>query len=240
MHRVGVVAVWMALGLGSGHSGSADDVLWERQEPDHRLLFTGFDLWRDGGFLYGGFIWSPLGLDRSGFLAKVVSGAGYYYYRSAGTRFVAVHDMTAVMPGMRFRSPRLEVSVYGGLDTQVHVMVPDDPDHPLRGLRFGFRGGVDLWHEPTPSSMLAASLSFASIGPSAWTRVAVGWKAAEGFYMGPELIAAADTDYRQVRLGVHATAVKFGPYEWSIGAGWAGNTDEVRGIYGRFDFLTRR
>ncbi len=31
------------------------------------LLFAGTDLWRDGAFLAGGLLWSPGGLDKSGF-----------------------------------------------------------------------------------------------------------------------------------------------------------------------------
>jgi hypothetical protein len=31
------------------------------------LLFAGTDIWRYGGFLYGGFLWSPKGLDSDGF-----------------------------------------------------------------------------------------------------------------------------------------------------------------------------
>jgi hypothetical protein len=31
------------------------------------LLFGGTDLWRYGQFLYGGALWSPAGLDSSGF-----------------------------------------------------------------------------------------------------------------------------------------------------------------------------
>jgi hypothetical protein len=31
------------------------------------LLFAGTDLWRDGAFGNGGFLWSPTGLDQGGF-----------------------------------------------------------------------------------------------------------------------------------------------------------------------------
>jgi hypothetical protein len=230
----------LAFLLGTLAAGAADDVLYQRQDPDRRLVFSGVDLWRNGGFLYGGYVQSPAGLDRSGFLVKILSGTGAYRYRSDGLAHTAFQSVIAAMPGWRHRSARFEVSAYGGPEAQVHAMVPDDPDHPLRGLRFGFRGGVDLWHEPTRASMLSSSLSFSSIGPGVWTRLAVGWKASELFYVGPEAIGAADTDYRQVRLGVHATAFRYGPYEWSIGLGWVRDTDDRDGLYGRFDFLTRR
>jgi hypothetical protein len=31
------------------------------------LIFAGTDLWRYGAFLYGGALWSPAGVDKSGF-----------------------------------------------------------------------------------------------------------------------------------------------------------------------------
>jgi hypothetical protein len=238
MCRVGVAFV--AFLLGTGPAVATDDALYQRQDPDRRLIFSGVDLWRNGAFLYGGYVASPTGLDRSGFLWKILSGMGAYRYRSGDATFTAGQSVIAAMPGWRHRAARFEVSVYGGPEAQVHVMVPDDPGHPLRGLRFGFRGGVDLWHEPTRASMLASSISFSTIGPSVWSRVALGWKASDLFYVGPELIGSADTDYRQVRVGVHATAMRYGPYEWSIGVGWARDTDDRDGLYGRFDFVTRR
>jgi hypothetical protein len=70
--------------------------------------------------------------------------------------------------------------------------------------------------------------------------VATGWKVADWFYVGPDVTALADPDYRQLRLGVHATAFRFGPYEWSLGVGWARDSDNGSGLYGRFDYLLRR
>jgi hypothetical protein len=240
MRKVSIIALVGGTALlGGGDGAVAADLVWERQDPDHYLMFSGIDLWRSGAFLHGGFVWSPTGLDRSGFIVKVVSGAGAYRYRSGTSTFVGIQRMVAAMPGWRFKSPALEVSVFGGPDSQVHVMVPDDVGHPLRGMHMGFRGGVDLWWEPTPERMVAASLSFASVGPNLWTRVATGWKVADWFYVGPETIAIATTDYRQLRIGAHATAIKYGPYEWSAGIGWAFDTDTTSGLYGRFDFLTR-
>jgi hypothetical protein len=240
MRRVGVAFVCVPLWCADGDPGSAADFVFERQDPDHRLIFSGVDLWRAGAFLNGGLVWSPAGLDRSGFLIKILSGAGAYRYQSGATTIVGVQNLVAAMPGWRFRYPALEVTAYGGVDSQVHAMVPDDPGHPLRGLRIGFRGGVDLWWEPTPDSMLSSSLSLSSVGPGVWSRIATGWKVADWFYAGPEVTALADTDYRQLRLGAHATAFRFGPYEWSVGVGWARDTNDGSGLYGRLNYLVRR
>jgi hypothetical protein len=238
MTSIALVSV-AALAAGDRPAAAAD-LLFERQDPEHYLIFSGIDLRRAGAFLHGGFVWSPTGLDRSGFLIKILSGAGAYRYRSGATTITGIQNLVAAMPGWRFRSPALEVTFYGGPDSQVHAMVPDDPGHPLRGLNIGLRGGVDLWWEPTPDRMLSASLSMSSIGPSVWSRVATGWKVADWFFAGPEVTALADTDYRQLRLGLHATAFRFGPYEWSAGLGWARDSADGSGFYGRFNYLVRR
>lgn len=240
MRRVAPASVGVAFWLATGAAGSGADLLFQRQDPDRRLIFSGVDLSRNGGFLYGGFVLAPAGLDRSGVLLKILSGAGGSRYRSGNTATVAAHSVAAAMPGWRHRAAKLEVSVYGGLDAQVHGTFPDDPGQPLRGLKLGFRGGADLWHEPTPAGMLASSLSFSSIGPGVWSRLALGWQAPGGSYVGPEVIGVAGRDHRQLRLGVHATALRHGPYEWSVGLGWARDTDDRDGLYGRFDFVARR
>ena len=39
-------------------------------EDAHTLLFSGRDIWRNGAFAYGGFIFAPGGLEDDGFLIK--------------------------------------------------------------------------------------------------------------------------------------------------------------------------
>ena len=49
-----------------------------------------------------------------------------------------------------------------------------------------------------------------------------------------------DETYRQWRIGVHATALKVGNYEWSFGAGYVEDSDNRGGLYGRIGVLLRR
>ena len=60
------------------------------------------------------------------------------------------------------------------------------------------------------------------------------------FYLGPELAAFASDNYRQYRVGIHATAFKTANFEWSAAAGWASDSDRRGGAYGRIGLLTRR
>ena len=46
--------------------GSGADADGFARGDDTLLYFSGIDLWRHGGFSYGGILWSPAGLDRGG------------------------------------------------------------------------------------------------------------------------------------------------------------------------------
>ena len=99
------------------------------------LLFSGTDLWRYGGFLYGGLLWAPAGLDNSGFIAKVLIDGGEYSYVSGdlnenidGTKLSA-----AVLPGWRFIQNGLTVSLFAGPVVQDYRLTPDDPGSRLHG-----------------------------------------------------------------------------------------------------------
>jgi len=47
------------------------------------MLFSGRDLWRNGGFAYGGFTFAPGGLEQDGLLLKVLLSGGVYRYDAA-------------------------------------------------------------------------------------------------------------------------------------------------------------
>ncbi len=71
-------------------------------------------------------------------------------------------------------------------------------------------------------------------------RAAVGWRALDGFYAGPEIQAFASDGYRQLRFGLHVTSMKTGLFEWTGAAGFARDSDHHTGAYGRLGLLTRR
>ena len=100
------------------------------------LLFSGTDLWRDGGFLHGGLLWSPGGLDREGFTLKLMASGGLYRYRSGALNnawVIGTEEEAQLLPGWRFKRDRLEVKVFAGLDIKNDVTSPDDPSNRLHG-----------------------------------------------------------------------------------------------------------
>jgi hypothetical protein len=206
------------------------------------LLFSGVDLWRDGQFVHGGFLWSPAGLDREGFTLKAMLAGGRYRYLSGALNNVWVtgtEEGMQVLPGWRFKGGGLEAKLFAGLDIKNDVTNPFDPSSRLRGTAVGVRMTVDLWFEPTPATMLAANATLTSINTDYSMRVAYGWRWQDWLYVGPEAQAYACEGYRQLRFGAHLTALKTGGWEWSAAGGWSRTDDGRTGAYLRLGILTR-
>jgi Cellulose biosynthesis protein BcsS len=168
------------------------------------LLFSGADLWRDGRFMHGGLLWSPGGLNREGFTVKLIASGGLYRYRSgalANTWVTGTDEEVQVLPGWRFKRDRLELKVFAGLDIKNDFTSPYDPSNRLHGLNVGARAAVNLWFEPTPSTMIAADASLSSIAASYSARAAFGWRLHIWFYVGPEAQAFACIGFTQARIG---------------------------------------
>lgn len=246
MRGVGGVAAATVLAAVLGVAAEPAPVVGEQagDEGARFLFFAVSDLWRQGGFLHGGVIWSPAGLDRDGFALKVMTGGGEYRYQSGalGNAQVTGRMIAAtILPGWRFRRDSLIVTVFVGLDYQDHRLSPNDPSAGLRGSYLGARTAIEAWYEPTPATMIAADASLSTIGPSYSARAAFGWKVLERFYIGPEIKGfAVDSNYRQFRAGMHVTGIKFGWSEWSAGIGWAIDSDQRNSVYGRLGVIARR
>ena len=244
MRRVGGVAAVVAAALSSAVASAwAGGDQLRRDEP--RFLFFGTtDLWRHGGFAHGGVVWSPQGVDNEGFTLKLMFGGGEYQYISGALGNTEVNGrllVGTVMPGWRFVRSKFIAAVYGGLDLQDHRLSPDDPSAGLRGSYAGLRLNAELWYEPTASTMLAADGTISTIGASYNARVAFGWRVFDRYYLGPEVQGfAAGDNYRQFRAGVHVTGFKFETFEWSAAVGWASDSDDRDGAYGKLGLLMRR
>lgn len=214
------------------------------RSDDTFLFFSGVDLWRHGGLSYGGALWSPGGLDREGLTFKALIGTGSYQYRSGalGDAKVTGRQTTGfVLTGWRFVSGKTFVTLFGGLDLQHHKTSPFDPGSDLNGDHAGIRGAIELWHEPTATTMIAADVTVSSIGPSYAARAAFGWRIADAFYLGPEMGGFASGDsYRQFRAGLHVTGFRFAWVEWSAAAGWSSDSDDRNGLYARLGLHVRR
>ncbi len=148
----GYALAW--LNAGAHAQWSAED----RSEHETMMLFAGADMWRAGGFAHGGLVWSPGGLDKEGFAAKLMAGAGIYRYRSGDTPITGDVLVFNVMPGWRFKPGNADIAVFAGLDVQHHRLTPDDLSNAARGTHAGLRLGLDFWWEPSAGTITNAGM----------------------------------------------------------------------------------
>lgn len=239
--RLGAAMLAAALWLSGLRGGLCAETLAEPFDaPDRVVLFSGVELARSGGLLYGGFVWSPEGLDAEGLAIKVLTAAGTYRYRSGGATIIGGHTLVSALPGWRLRRQHFEATIYGGLDLQSHAFLPDDPNNPMRGHSGGLRLAGDFWWEPTAQTMAQGWATWSSADKSYVVRGALGWRPFDWFYVGPEAQFLGDGEYRQFRFGVHVTAWRSGRFEWSAGAGLAREQGVDAGAYVRLGMLARR
>jgi hypothetical protein len=205
------------------------------------LLFAGTDLWRYGGFLYGGMLWSPAGFNSDGFTLKTLLNGGRYSY-SAGDLHGDVGGTTiaaAALPGWRFSRDGLTVSLFAGPVVQDYRLAPYDPGSRLHGLYVGGQFSSEVWYQPNVSTMVAVNGSLASIGPTGSVRAAVGYRVFDAMFVGPETAALWCGDFQQFQFGVHVTALRLNVLEWSAGSGWSMDSDRRAGPYLRLGLSAR-
>lgn len=239
-----VAAAFMVVccvGVLAGPARAGDD------EDATVILFSGRDIWRNGAFIYGGLLIAPGGFEQDGLLLKLIYSGGLYRYNAGslgGEQVIGGEILGAVMPGWRIKRGNVEAKFYVGLEFANHPLWPDDPENRLRGHAIGLRMAIDLWYEPTPTTMIAADVSLSSIATDSSARLAYGWHVlddiAGGFYVGPEVQYFASDGYRHTRFGAHITAMKTDNYEWSAAGGWARDSDGRSSPYLRLGFITRQ
>ena len=208
------------------------------------ILFSGRDLWRNGAFACGGMLYAPNGFEQDGLLFKLLVSGGLYRYNAGslgGDEVVGAELLVQALPGFRVTRNHFEAKVFFGPEYENHRLWPDDPGNKLRGPAFGLRAAVELWDEPTPTSMLAADASLSTVGGNYSARAAVGWRVFDKqFYVGPETQVYGGDGYAQWRVGIHFTSLKTGDAEWSAAGGWAIDSDNRSSPYLRLGFMRRQ
>ena len=226
--------------------GSPSSAVAGEDDDPTVMLFSGRDLWRNGAFVYGGFLTAPGGFEQDGLLLKVLLSGGIYRYTSQGIGedVIGAEWLVQVLPGWRIKRGNVELKVFFGLDIERHKLWPDDPGNRLRGSDTGARFAAELWAEPTPTTMIAADVSLSTIATNNSARLAYGWRVLEdiagGFYAGPEAQYFGSEGYRHLRLGAHITSMKTGANEWTAAGGWAGDSEGRASPYVRLGFMSRQ
>ena len=172
--------------------GVSDGPAWAGGDDDivRTILFSGRDFWRNGAFAYGGILYAPDGFDQDGLLFKLLISGGLYRYNAGdlgGEQVIGAEWLAQALPGFRVARNHFEAKIFIGPEYEYHRLWPDDPGNRLRGPAFGLRATIELWDEPTPSTMIAADASLSTIDNNNSARLAFGWQVLDKqFYAGPE------------------------------------------------------
>jgi hypothetical protein len=214
----------------------------DEDDEQRLILFSGRDIWRNGVFAHGGMMFAPGGFEQDGYLLKVLLSGGLYRYFSGGLGGERVYgaEGTQVLPGWRIKRSDVEIKFFFGADYEIHRLWPDDPSNDLRGRSLGLRMAVDVWYDPTPTTMVAFDAPISSIATNHGARAAFGWRVIdEQFYFGPEAAIFASEGCRHYRLGFHITAMKTGNLELVAAGGWARDSDGESSPYVRLGMMQK-
>ena len=208
--------------------------------PERFLFFSGFDLWNFGYAGYAGAQWAPRSLNRDGFVLSAFVSDGIERFDTPTTRYRTAILRAAILPGWRFKRGNLEVKMFAGPDFERDDFSPAQIHRRPYRNSVGARAAVDLWWEPTASTMMSASASVTTIASGYSARAAGGWRVFNAGWIGPEIAMSADRFSEQYRVGAHLTGLRTGALEWSLAAGYVQDSFRRRGMYGRISVLTRR
>jgi hypothetical protein len=100
-----------------------------------------------------------------------------------------------------------------------------------RDRRWGLRGQIDWWSNPTPDTLLTATLVASGAKRDLWTRAAFGWRVGGWGFVGPEATLSASSDSRKVRFGAHWSELEFSGFRFRLGAGWSRESGQRAGAY---------
>lgn len=204
------------------------------------LLFSGVDLWHSAVTGYGALQWAPAGLNADGPVLRLFGSDGIERYRTPAQTFTTNIGRASLLGGRHVRAGHADVTALVGLDFKSEAAGASVARFAPDTTRFGMRAAAELWIEPTPQTMLAASAYATTIDAGFGGRVAAGWRVGGAAWIGPEALISRDDFSTQRRIGAHVSGLKAADAEWSLAAGYLADSYRRSGAYGRVSVSLRR
>jgi hypothetical protein len=88
-------------------------------------------------------------------------------------------------------------------------------------------------------TMAAFNAAVTSIGPTGYVRGAIGIRAFNAAFVGPEIEQIWCANFDELEFGAHLTGLHFHSTEWSMAGGWALTSDQRSGPYMRLGVNAR-
>ena len=202
---------------------AGDEDLFIRPEDQRNVLFAGVDVGRSV-FVSGGSKQTLVGsLDRPGFLVLESAGFGLtreVYRGAVELPALRLTTQSSVVTGYQWLVPGLYVAALVGPELEHEQLTVGGEIYRLSQPRLGARGQVEIWSNPTSSTLLTGTVVASSTRGSVWARGSAGYALWRGLFVGPEVTTYATDTYREVKAGLHVTGFSLGIVQGRVSAGW--------------------
>lgn len=173
-------------------------------------------------------------LDRPGFAVLASAGGGRRSEGACGcapfpdaTRLSRYTALGAALAGYQWFAEWGVVALYAGPEGSVEILT-DGRSLAALPVQWGLRLHGEVWARPSDETLVQATAILGSARDSAWSRLALGYRAWSA-YLGPEASLYVDgTGYTKWNLGLHATDFAFGRYSFRLSGGVQIESSETR------------
>jgi hypothetical protein len=169
-------------------------------------MYFGTDVNTNHGLVgYGGVLYAPGGMDKSGLRVSVFELFGKYRYSNEDTgttfngRFASVDGLIGYSQVWENGAATLQV----GANWQDQRVSPFDPDNLVQGSKFGFKVQGDFWVNPTERTLVLGIASYSTAFKTYYSILRFGLDLfGNGSFIGPEVGALGNERTDQQRVGL--------------------------------------
>jgi hypothetical protein len=208
--------------------------------PNQFTGFVGVDVARLSYSGFTGVLIAPQGgVENSGLRAFILGEAGTYKYPlDATTKNKGNYTGGEFLLGYGFEGVNYSVTLLAGANVVDHTLSQDDPDNSVQGTKYGAKGRLLAWINPTPQTLIASDADYSTAFRSYYARMKLGYDMTpnRGIFIGPEAAALGNERFDQWRVGAHITQMKFGKVQMDLSAGFAHDTSVGNGAYTSIEF----
>jgi outer membrane immunogenic protein len=180
-------------------------------------------------------------LDTSGPRVMLLGGTGVYRYPVTGGFIRGVYSTGDMLAGWGFEGDNYSANLLVGANAANHILSDIDPENSVQGTKIGVKVRGDLWHNPTPLTLVYGEGEYSTAFQTFHLAGKFGYDATngKGIFLGPEAAYFGDQRFNQWRIGGHATQLKVGKVQIDLAAGYAHDSINGDGAYGRLEMSSK-
>ncbi|MEM1371611.1 MAG: cellulose biosynthesis protein BcsS [Pseudomonadota bacterium] len=208
-------------------------------DPDQKHHFEsygGADIGRNYWLIYSGITVAPFSdMHENGLRLRASGGYGGYSYTAAFSRdrslqisYEAATNHIEALFGYQYKLGDITAKAFVGAAEITHAISPSDPNNPVNGKDFGFKGVLEFWWDIAPLWYGSLDLSYAEAHRTRSARLRVARRFSDHLSIGFEgrlnqdnsadAAATADGQSRFAEEPLdYAWLGLFGRYEWKRG-----------------------